>query len=126
MSKLPTPIDGAIYYENDFLYVCLANSPITNGHSVVVWKEDTPDIHLLQRHEYEHLMDIVDQARNALLKTLAIDKVYLMYMDEIRQVHWHLIPRYEEQGFNILKHEPSTLIDTKLTTELKNNWKDLN
>lgn len=125
MNKLPQPIDGAIYYENEHLYVCLANFPITKGHSVVVWKKNTPDIHLLERHEYEHLMDTVDQARNAMLKTLGIDKVYMMYMDEVKQVHWHLIPRYKQAGFNILSHNPKPLKKTALASQLKNNWSEL-
>ncbi|MBW6451385.1 MAG: hypothetical protein K0B02_01525 [DPANN group archaeon] len=34
-------------------------------------------------------MDKVGEVRNALLKTLDIDKVYLIYMDETKKVHWH-------------------------------------
>ncbi len=125
MNRLPQPVEGAVYYENDLLYVCLANFPITKGHSVVVWKKDAPDLHLLSRQEYEHLMDIVEQTRNALIETLDIEKVYLMYMDEVCQVHWHLIPRYDEEGFNVLSHTPEQLTNTALAQSIKTNWKDL-
>ena len=67
MTKLPKPIEGSIIFEDDYLYVCLANFPITAGHCVVVWKEDITDIHLLSRIDYDHLMEIVDQTRNALI-----------------------------------------------------------
>ena len=52
----------------------------------------------------------VDRVRNALMKLLKADKVYLMYMDEIKHVHWHLIPRYQMKGIAALKVKP------KLTT----------
>lgn len=126
MNKLPKPLDGAIIFEDEFLYVCLANFPIANGHCVVVWKEDIADVHLLSRNHYEYLMDIVDQTRNALIATLDIEKVYLIYMDEIKHVHWHLIPRYNEQGFNVLNHESSELTDTSLAEQISRNWQPLN
>ena len=29
-------------------------------------------------------------------------KVYLIYMDETQHVHWHLIPRYNEKGYDVI------------------------
>jgi diadenosine tetraphosphate (Ap4A) HIT family hydrolase len=52
---------------------------------------------LLEKKDYEYLMDKVDEVRNSMLKTLKIKKVYLIYMDEVQQVHWHLVPRYDEK-----------------------------
>ena len=125
MTDLPVPIEDAIIYQDDFLYVCLANYPITIGHTVVVWKEKVTDLYLLKKQDYEHLMDVVDQARNALIASLKIEKVYLMYMDEVKHVHWHLIPRYDETGFNVLAHEPTELKDVSLVADLKSNWRPL-
>ncbi len=118
---LPEPIDGAMIYEDSKLYVCLANYPIAKGHTVVVWKDSVADLHMLSKEEYEYLMDKVDEVRNALLETLNLEKVYLMYMDEVNQVHWHLVPRYNEKGFNVLQHEPSNLEDPSLALEISNN-----
>jgi diadenosine tetraphosphate (Ap4A) HIT family hydrolase len=111
MEKLPTPPQEAILYEDDKLYVCLASFPITRGHTVIVWKNKAEDLHVLSKKEYEYLMDVVDIVRNTLLKKLGVEKVYLMYMDEVRQVHWHLVPRYEEKGMNLLLHSPSEIKD---------------
>ncbi|MBU1030047.1 MAG: hypothetical protein KKB65_02325 [Nanoarchaeota archaeon] len=66
-------------------------------------------------------MDKVDEIRNALLKTLKIKKVYLIYMDETNQVHWHLVPRYNERGFDVFQHKPSKLTDFSLTQKIKRN-----
>ena len=122
MTDLPDPLEGAIFYEDEYVYVCLANFPLTAGHTVVVWKDRVSDLHLLKREDYDYLMDVVDQARNTLLATLNIDKVYLMYMDEIKHVHWHLIPRYDEAGFNALTHAPVQLADTTLADTLRSHW----
>lgn len=119
MSKLVEPPKEAIFYEDEKLYVCLASFPITKGHTVVVWKDKVSDLHLLSREDYEYLMDIVDVVRDALLKVLNLEKVYLMYMDEAKQVHWHLVPRYDEQGFNVFKHEPVEIKDFELAEDLR-------
>lgn len=122
MNKLPTPPAEAIIFEDDKLYVCLASFPIAKGHVVVVWKEELADLHLLSQEDYRHLMDIVEMARTAMLKTLNLEKVYLIYMDEVQHVHWHLVPRYDEQGFNMLVHSPGKLHDYGLAGEIKANW----
>lgn len=79
--KKPNP--SAIFYEDENVYACLAEYPLTSGHSLIVWKKPIADLHLLNPKDYEHLMDMVDKVRNALMKTLRVEKVYLMYMDEI-------------------------------------------
>lgn len=122
MEKLPTPPKEAILYEDEKLYVCLASFPITKGHTVIVWKSNTEDMHLLSRKDYEYLMDVVDVTRNILLEKLNVEKVYLMYMDEVKQVHWHLIPRYEESGVNVLTHSPVESKDFLLATTLKSDF----
>ena len=114
-----TPIPESVIYEDEKLYVCLASFPITKGHSIVVWKKPVPDLNLLERKEYEYLMDIVDIIRGALLKVLHVDKVYLLYMDEARHVHWHLVPRFNEEGFNVFSHEPKENHDFSLAESIK-------
>jgi len=121
-AKLPKPDRRAIIYEDKRLYACLATFPVTLGHTVVVWKKAVPDLHLLAEKDYEYLMGKVDDLRNALLKTLKLKKVYLVYMDEINQVHWHLIPRYNEKGFDVLTHKPKKLKDFSLASQIGENF----
>ncbi len=101
----------SIIYEDNRVYVALAYKPLTEGHCVVVWKEDVSDINMLDTNDYEYLMDAVDVTRDVLREFCSVEKVYLMYWDEARHVHWHLVPRYEEKGANILQHKPSLLTD---------------
>lgn len=122
-TDLPTPKEGAVFYEDKRIYATLANFPIAEGHVVIVWKKKVTDLHLLRKNNYEHLIDVVDAVRNSMLKTLKIKKVYLVYMDEAKHVHWHLVPRYNEKGMNVLEEKPKKLEDVSLAIELKKNLK---
>lgn len=110
-SSLQHPSPESIIYEDSWLYVCLARCAITTGHAIVAWKKRVPDLHDLSEPEYDYLMEIVDIARDALLRAYTIKKVYLIYMDEIEHVHWHLVPRYNEKGMNVFLHKPKTIND---------------
>lgn len=123
MNKLLKSEQESIFYEDDKVYACLADYPITKGHSIVVWKKPITDLHLLSKEEYEYLMDRVGQVRNILMKVLKVNKIYLMYMDEIKYVHWHLIPRYNLMGFNLLKHKPKRINSFNLAREIKSSYK---
>ncbi len=120
-SVLPQPFKEAMIYEDSRLYVCLANYPIVKGHTVIVWKKSVPDLHLLSKKDYRYLMDKVDEVRNALLKTLNIQKVYLTYLDEAKQVHWHLVPRFNEKGYNLFLHRPKLINDFSLAKKIRDN-----
>lgn len=120
MEDLLTPPPEAMYYEDEKVYVCLASFPITKGHSVVVWKDRKEDIQMLTREDYEYLMDIVEISRKALRELYEVEKVYLLYLDEIKHVHWHLVPRYNEEGFNVLTHTPKETNDFSDAEKLRN------
>jgi diadenosine tetraphosphate (Ap4A) HIT family hydrolase len=119
--ELPEPFEEAIFCEDEKLYACLANYPKVRGHAVVVWKDAVSDLHLLSKEEYEYLMNRIDKVRNALMKTLDVEKVYLVYMDETEHVHWHLIPRYNQKGYDVLEHDPGELEDISLASSIEQN-----
>jgi len=119
MNPLPTPYPESLIYQDDKLYCCLATYPLTKGHTVVVWKSPVSDLHLLSKQDYLYLMEKVDLVRNALIRALNLEKVYLMYVDEANQVHWHLVPRYNEKGYNILVHQPTETHDFSLASIIR-------
>ncbi len=121
MANLLRAPKKSIIYEDELLYVCLAKYPIAKGHTVVVFKQNVSDLSKLPDRDYDYLMDTVFAARNALIKTLKVKKVYLVYMDETKHVHWHLIPRYKEKGFDAFKKEPSVIKDFFLVHKIKKN-----
>lgn len=116
---------NSIFFEDVRVIVALAFEPLTKGHSVVIWKEVREDIHELNTEDYEYLMDVVEVTRDSLRKMYGVEKVYVMYLDEVNWVHWHLVPRYDEKGFNVLKHTPETIHDFEDAEELRKIFNDL-
>ncbi|HEY1074448.1 MAG TPA: HIT family protein [Patescibacteria group bacterium] len=118
MDMLLPPATGSIFYEDKKVIAHLASFPFTAGHSLVVWKEPVSDLHLLGPNEYRHLMTVVDNVRNALRQAYKVEKAYLMYLDEAKHVHWHIVPRYNEQGFSLLTHNPTEITDFSMVPTL--------
>ncbi|MFZ4648737.1 MAG: HIT family protein [Patescibacteria group bacterium] len=122
MSDLfPKPFQEAIIYQDRKLYVCLANNPIELGHVIVVWNKPVKDLNLLSRKNYDYLMEVVSNVRKAMIRTLKVKKVYLLYMDEINHVHWHLIPRYKKMGLDNLSIKPGKIKDFSLENKIRKN-----
>ena len=119
MNHFPKPSKESFIYEDENLYACLAKFPITKGHTIVALRKKVSDLKLLPDRDYDYLMDTVFAVRNALLKALKVKKVYLIYMDEANYVHWHLIPRYKEKGFDVFKHNPQLLKNFSLAGKIK-------
>ena len=107
--SLQKPDKRTIIFEDDKLYVCLASLPITAGHTIVAWKDNVKDLNMLNKSDYEHLMEAVDTTRGIMQKVLDVEKVYLLYMDEAQHVHWQLVPRYKDEGVNLIAHKPKNL-----------------
>ncbi|MBT4445650.1 HIT family protein [archaeon] len=120
---LPKPAKGSIFYSDTKVYACLASYPKAKGHSVVVWKKQVSDIHSLSRKDYLHLMTVVEDTRDAMRSVLGVEKVYLIYMDEAKHVHWHLVPRRKLMGFALLNQKPKLLEDFSLAKILKEEMK---
>jgi diadenosine tetraphosphate (Ap4A) HIT family hydrolase len=121
MANLLKAPKKSIIYEDEMLYVCLAKYPITVGHTIVAFKKGISDLSKLSDRDYDYLMDTVFAARNALMEALKVKKVYLVYMDETKHVHWHLVPRYKEKGFDVFKNQASAIKDFSLAEKIKKN-----
>src|SRR3989344_7626873 len=111
----------SIIYEDQILYVFLAKQPVAQGHTIVAFKQDISDLSKLPERDYDYLMDTVFAVRNALMETLKTKKVYLVYMDETKHVHWHLIPRYKQKGFDAFKNKPAAIKDFSLVHKIQKN-----
>ncbi len=115
------PVQKSIIYKDQKLYVCLVKRPVAKGHTIVVFRKEFSDLSLLPDRDYDYLMDTVFAVRNALMKTLKVKKVYLVYMDETKHVHWHLIPRYKVKGFEAFEGKQDVIKDFSLAKKIKNN-----
>lgn len=121
MANLLKAPKKSIICEDEILYVCLAKYEMAAGHTIVALKQDISDLSKLSDRDYDYLMDTVFATRNALIKTLNVKKVYLVYMDETKHVHWHLVPRYKEEGFDVFKREAVEVKDFSLVEKIKKN-----
>nr|ADI22123.1 hypothetical protein [uncultured Planctomycetales bacterium HF0200_11L05] len=70
-----------------------------------------------------NLMTVVEDTRDAMRSVLGVEKVYLIYMDEAKHVHWHLVPRRKLMGFALLNQKPKLLEDFSLAKILKEEMK---
>lgn len=120
---LLNPPENSVFYETDLVYAALAQHPISRGHTIVAWKKPISDLGAMDAKDYAYLMLTVDKVRNALLKVLGVQKVYLMYMDEVKHVHWHLIPRYHLMGFALLRARPKKQLTFPLAARLRKSLK---
>jgi len=113
VEKFPEPKKGTVFYDDGRVYACLAFAPKAEGHTIVAWKEEVKDLSHLSPEDYQHLMNVVNKVRNALLKVFKTDKVYLAYLDEDGHVHWHLFPRIEgsKKGFDLMCQPSGELTD---------------
>jgi diadenosine tetraphosphate (Ap4A) HIT family hydrolase len=96
--NLIKPAKHSIIYDDLYLYACLAKYPITKGHTIVVWKKIVKDLNLLNKKEYDYLMDKVD---------------------EVNHVHWHLVPRYNKKGFDVFAHTQKKNSDFSLVNKIQ-------
>ena len=116
---LLNPPENSLIYETDLVYAALARYPLSRGHTVVTWKKPVTDLGIMDSKDYAYLMFVVDKVRNVLIKVLGVKKVYLMYMDEVKHVHWHLIPRYRLMGFALLRAHPKKQTTFPLAAKLR-------
>lgn len=123
MAKLPKPNKKSIIFEDEKVYACLAKEPIAKGHTIVAFKKEFLDLNKMPDIYYDYLMDTVFLVRNAIMLALKVKKVYLLYMDETKHVHWHLIPRYKEKGFEVFKAGARKLEEFSLAEKIKKNLK---
>ena len=119
MNCFPPTTSGAIFFNDKKVYAARAEGAIATGHVAGDWKKHVSDLGRLNAKDYDYLMRVVDRVRNAMKRALGVEKVYLLYMDETKHVHWHLVPRYNEEGFDVFHHKPKKLKSTVLARKLE-------
>lgn len=122
MLAFPKPRKESLLYEDRRLFVFLAAHPFSKHHVIVAWKKNVDDLHKLSSEEYDHLMHVVDVTRDAMLAFFKTKKVYLIYMDEYRHVHWHLLPRFRTTGFGIVVHKGRLAPDYGVVPKLREHF----
>ena len=111
------------------MYACLAFEPIVEGHTIVAWKkEQVEDASRLSPEDYQYLMSKVNMVRRALMQHYDAPKVYLAYLDETGDVHWHLFPRKKDdcvKGFILMCQKAGKLKDLSAVPILRSLCKSM-
>lgn len=97
-------------YETDYWIWSLRPSQTTLGSGILSLKRECPTFGELDEEEYSDLNNIIKVIEKTLKKIFNYDIMnYLMLMMVDKQVHYHVIPRYEKE-----------------VIQFKKNWKDEN
>lgn len=120
-------IPANIIYEDDNYLSFLDINPNTKGHCLVIPKKHTESFNKLSDKEAGELASKVHYIANKLIKELNI-KDYNLGLNNgsiagqiINHVHWHIIPRYKNDG---LKHWKSNKEEVDKLEETFNKLKD--
>ncbi|MEK7531320.1 MAG: HIT family protein [Patescibacteria group bacterium] len=93
-------------YENESVYAFLDINPINLGHTLVVPKNHSENIHDISEEDATALMQAGKKIASALKKGLHADGVNLIMNNEkasgqiVFHAHLHIIPRLEADGFH--------------------------
>lgn len=129
MGKLQEPMAGSVFYEDARVYARLATDRIVEGHSVLAWKKQHfEDLSYLSAEDYQYMMSKLRMVRSALAKFYKAPKVYLAYLDELGDVHWHLFLRKQDdyvKGFLLMVQPSEKLADISMVPTLRSICKDM-
>lgn len=88
--------DEFLIYESKYWVWSLRPVQATIGSGVLSLKRECPVLSDLNQEEFSDLIDIIKVIERTLKKTFNYDIMnYLMLMMVDKQVHYHVIPRYE-------------------------------
>ena len=95
-------------YEDDNFNVILDNGPATKGHCLILPKEHYANLFELPEETAAGAMKLAKKLASKLVDTLDADGLNLVQNNgeaagqTVNHFHLHLIPRYKEDGQNIL------------------------
>lgn len=115
MSSLEPP-ENNVFYEDNFCCAWLVSEAVAEGHTIVALKEEITDINNIPLADYKVLAEIIYFVRDALIKVFKVDNVYILYINDRKRVHFHLIPRAKGgvEGLKLLTQAPHQLSDKEL------------
>lgn len=97
--ELP-PEEGQLIWRGDDCRVILVEDANLPGFCRVIWNRHVPEMTDLTYGEREHLMGLVFAVEEAVRHVMEPDKVNLAALgNHVPHLHWHVIPRYQDDAF---------------------------
>lgn len=100
-------IPGYILYEDDLVMAFLDISQTTMGHTLVIPKKSYPNIFEIPDDLFRHLMSVVRRLSIGIKDAFNASGINLINNNgaiagqTVFHYHFHILPRYENDGFNI-------------------------
>ena len=117
-------IPSRTVYEDEEFRAILDLGPATKGHTLILPKEHFADFFELPEEKAHHLMDVAKKLAPKLVSKLHADGLNIIQNNgaaagqTVMHYHLHLIPRYENDGANVL-WTPQKMSDEELDEVLK-------
>ena len=88
---------GEVLWEDERCRVVWAYQPDHPGFCRVIWDAHVKEMTGLQPAQREHMMRVVFATEQALIASVAPDKVNLASLgNQVPHLHWHVIPRFRD------------------------------
>ena len=112
-------------YEDEKTIAFLDIYPIAKGHTLIIPKNHSATLYDISIEDAEAVGATVSRVAKAVKKVLKCDGVNVyqgnerVAMQEIFHVHFHVIPRFENDGIVLMAQKSELKEDPEITSKLK-------
>lgn len=103
-------IPANIVYEDSYVIAILDIMPVTKGHTLVIPKKEFKDIFEIDLEYMNHISNAILKISKALKKAYNLKGLNIINNNgeisgqSVSHIHFHLIPRYNQNDIEILKN----------------------
>ncbi len=118
-------------YEDEKTIAFLDIYPIAKGHTLIIPKNHSATLYDISIEDAEAVGATVSRVAKAVKKVLKCDGVNVyqgnerVAMQEIFHVHFHVIPRFENDGIVLIAQKSELKEDPEITSKLKEALKSI-
>jgi len=102
-------IDSEKIYEDEKFLAFLDIFPATEGHTLIISKKHYENIFDIPGHELKEVISVVKSLSIRIKQVLKVDNINLINSSgkianqEVSHFHFHIVPRYKNDGLDINK-----------------------
>ncbi len=111
-------LPSAVVYETAEVFAFLDINPLTQGHTLIIPKQHAETIFDMSATSSQAIFEAIQHVGRSLMESLSADGLnvlqnnYAASGQEVGHVHWHLIPRKNNDGVQLWTKKPSPNKDT--------------